>query len=105
MTEEEAKTKWCPFARTKTLKFSTDDGGVASANRDFDGLPIDHLHTCMASACMAWRRQFWSAEDRARMIVDRQKLKGDTRDAALSWVNQLEEEAAEGYCGLAGAPQ
>lgn len=34
MTEEEAKTKWCPFAR------------------DVDGAPTTN---CIGSACMAWR--------------------------------------------------
>lgn len=79
MTEEEAKTKWCPFARTKTLKFSSEDGGVAAANRDFDGLPIDQLHSCMASACMAWRA----------FNLDAQMREGGPRG---------------GFCGLAGAP-
>ena len=33
-TEEEAKTKWCPFAPTKFKEVTTD---------------------CIASRCMAWR--------------------------------------------------
>ena len=43
MTEEEAKTKWCPFAR---------NGGEAGCNRL-------QSTECLGSACMAWR---WSEE-------------------------------------------
>lgn len=52
MTEKEAKTKWCPFAR------SLDDG-VNVANREWvNGRPIAEC-MCLASNCMAWR---WSDE-------------------------------------------
>lgn len=52
MTEDEAKTKWCPFAR-KALwdpQIGTVNG---SANRQYyDDGPTT---SCLASACMAWR--------------------------------------------------
>jgi hypothetical protein len=50
MTEEEAKTKWCPFAR---LTFSTE--GFAAGNRFDDCAWAEKRALCIGSACMAWR--------------------------------------------------
>lgn len=51
MTEEEAKTKWCPFSRC------FDKGHqVAGYNRCEDGLvPLPTGSFCMGAACMAWK--------------------------------------------------
>ena len=46
LTETEAKTKWCPFARR-------DAGGVV-VNRNMGGNAFEGCK-CIASACMAWR--------------------------------------------------
>jgi hypothetical protein len=51
MTEDEAKQRWCPFARYEAFK--------AGVNRSRD-VPIPKPTLCLASDCMAWR---W--EDRA----------------------------------------
>ena len=51
MTEEEAKTKWCPFARL--LGVHHDLRAVTSINRMKDGIPQETY--CIGSACMAWR--------------------------------------------------
>lgn len=45
MTEEEAKTKWCPFA----IEASFNRVGI---NRNLNGDPIT---PCIGSQCMAWR--------------------------------------------------
>ena len=48
MTEDEAKTKWCPFASSRALSVETTDG-----------VRYTHLKNlqlyCIASECMAWR--------------------------------------------------
>ena len=74
MTEDEAKQKWCPFARVMSAH---DEGNW---NR---GKPDEVYHRdpkCIASSCMAWR---WDI---------------DPVDAAIG------EVKAMGYCGLAGKP-
>ena len=45
MTPEEAKTKWCPFFRSKGPLDQWSD------NRDHGGAGF-----CIGPACMAWRR-------------------------------------------------
>ena len=104
MTEDEAKAKWCPFARTKTIKFSSDDGAVSSANRDFDGEPIDKLHTCIASACMAWR---WRVAPKPGVgfhheVIDHPTLPGHKTTRPVSGERPV---IGDGFCGLAGAIQ
>ena len=47
MTEDEAKTKWCPHVRVPRVAGST-------SNRDSDGDFLQE-HLCVASQCMAWR--------------------------------------------------
>jgi hypothetical protein len=49
LTEDEAREKWCPFARTS--------GGTEedlAINREYGGEP-DVGALCLASDCMAWR--------------------------------------------------
>ena len=86
MTEEEAKTKWCPHAR-----LGSSTSGLGGFNRfvspareaDFEGT------RCLGSACMAFRNS----------------------PVFLPWVNEkgetIEREGrsyTDFYCGLAGKP-
>jgi hypothetical protein len=51
MTEEEAKTKWCPHARC------TNSTYTESANREPTSYPTESLNgacNCIASDCMMW---------------------------------------------------
>jgi hypothetical protein len=112
MTEDEAKTKWCPFARVASPSAITPKGslveqwiGVAGANR---GALSDRVvvHTdgdasnpasarCIGSACMAWRKVPGASkfkDARTGQLSDRDLTGHGT------WVY-------EGFCGLAGAPQ
>lgn len=97
MREEEAKTRWCPFARVASpLKDNQGPGGwvgVAAANRAVRSTAISlegasdrsnpESCRCLASDCMAWRWKLLGWNDRA--------------DALYSEV--------DGFCGLAGSVQ
>jgi hypothetical protein len=62
MTEEEAREKWCPFARTQVLQ-TDDDGTVygAAVNRTILPAPQGIMSElvagtqCIGSRCMAWQ--------------------------------------------------
>jgi len=56
MTEDEAKTKWCPMVRMQDL--SNQDGEhceLVAHNRSEDMLMALSGYTCLASDCMMWR--------------------------------------------------
>lgn len=75
MTEEEAKTKWCPFSRF----YST----TGAFNRSGDG--IDRASKCIGSGCMAWR---W--------------IKDPVTDLFTHGKELPDYKGEHGYCGLAG---
>ena len=76
MTEDEAKTKWCPMIRFAGAG-NPVNGGVWSTNRGDDPGDIGATK-CLASGCMMWR---WTFIDEA-----------------------LTDSKTHGYCGLAGKP-
>lgn len=78
MTEEEAKTKWCPHARIGSSRT-----GLGSLNREIQDGTIPEAR-CLGSECMAWRR-----------------LSSTYTDPRTHRPNN----EGQGYCGLAGAPQ
>lgn len=80
MTEEEARGKWCPYARQQSTM------GRNSFNRRGSAVKVLAGCRCIASECMAWR---WGTE-----IV----TEGD-------WEQTSEvKSTTHGYCGLAGSP-
>lgn len=79
MTEDEAKTKWCPFARV--MLFEPEPG---AGNHAVNRTTMD-CH-CIGSACMAWRAE-------AGIVVP-----------ADSVTPEMLARKAGGYCGLAGRP-
>lgn len=85
MTPEEAKEKWCPFARVIVAKQKNDAnivGVPVSFNRiaiaRSDRTILDSSTKCMADKCMAWR---WSEQPAI-----------------------IPAPPQTGYCGLAGEP-
>ena len=80
MTEEEAKTKWCPF-----IQVSAGGGCVGGLSNRQDGShnkTPDGSPNCIGSACMAWR---W-------------------REPPGPQPPDAPEPSDEGWCGLAGRP-
>lgn len=127
MTEEEAKTKWCPFARSFYWAGTEVNGQAVSVNRyvsegdEGDGKPhaiptTPHADClCIGSACMAWR---WEPDTkRGPGPLEEKKLPpGSARElgrrAGFVWVpGKREDEGVTwglfpriGFCGLAGKP-
>jgi hypothetical protein len=81
MTEDEAKTKWCPFVRwtawdIKEMDLEADSRCIKSNRDDIAHENVSDI-TCIGSDCMAWRWMY-----------------GDSEFPRKS--------SESGYCGLAG---
>ena len=128
VTEEEAKTKWCPFARvlpcdqvqeaekrpTLVARLQTYYNRIARTSGDNTTLdPPNESTSCIASACMAWRQ----AQSRCvaeQTLPEDQQLVGASHDEARAagWVDSYSvgyprhwsKFEPQGYCGLAGTP-
>lgn len=76
MTVEEAKAKWCPFARVAS--------GINRVSNPHDHMEKQAVSGCMciADGCMAWR---WNIEERAE----------------VGGYASVSPSATHGYCGLA----
>lgn len=86
MTEDEAKTKWCPFARNAEVS------EYGSQNRTTDG-ELDKACLCIGSQCIAWKYVSPASMTKnmktGEVITEGIKLEGN------SYVR-------EGYCGMVG---
>ena len=109
MTPDEAKTKWCPFFRSKGPVDQWSD------NRDHGGAGF-----CIGPSCMAWRfgmelRMGFRVADPATAHDEPQRPAGipaswvwepavSDKGEPAGWVEPMAEALArqEGYCGLAG---
>lgn len=122
MTEDEARTKWCPLYRTS--------GDEAADNRPWKsgtGVPpstgeIDmRVAGCIGSACMSWRempdawvyrfREWMEAEQWIEAIKTYRNGTGSTLkdakelvDAIRAGAKPMPLPASNGFCGLAGKP-
>lgn len=105
MTEDEAKTKWCPHA----VASHTDPRGMMGYERPELGLPANTFtHACIGSACMAWRWSEAKRTDAFLQAVREHMAKQDKPNMNTSVQKVYAErggdfEYTEGRCGLAGA--
>lgn len=73
LTEEQARTKWCPHARVVEVGDDELHGPFNRYHLDADAT-FSGIAKCIASECMAWR-----------------------------WLNRHEQGAQDGgFCGIAG---
>ena len=99
MTEDEAKTKWCPFS---DVADATPAQAIVPATR------------CIGSACMAWRWQPLLADDAfVAAVAKAANTLGDKSPSHTKAVKHVRENRAEyglptkpflGFCGLASKP-
>ena len=82
LTEEEARTKWCPFYQTMAVSTASDD--IIEGTNRAGKFGEQFRPACIASECMAWR---WGQD------VPRRVKGEDDHDMYRA-----------GYCGLAGKP-
>ncbi len=119
MTEEEAKTKWCPFSRSIAVLGSADGDVMPVAGayphnrihppREKEPIWHDTAHACVASECMAWR---WHEAKRTEAFVAAVQvhMKRQTRPNYQAAMQEVFAERgdtfqrSEGFCGLAGQP-
>ena len=100
ITEDEAKTKWCPMARMAS--------GNRSCNRyDVEHLPLPRGSFCIASACMMWCSKKSDPEQRILPVGEEPepdaKSKGWETPTTTTFGRVVWERSrpAKGFCGLA----
>lgn len=105
LTEEQARTKWCPKSRSI---WQHGDRAI-SANRKESGEYLDS-DTCLGSACMMWRWAKIPANYRSGLprdgwehITDDEEL-ADYDTSEPFWLEPDAERNKRrlGWCGLAG---
>lgn len=119
MTEEEAKTKWCPCARGimdaggNRMAWGGDGGEPNLPDDQAEyGAEMADLYPCIGSACMAWRvsdRQRFRHEE----IAQEQTPSGEgwyllnptQTGAGRLWLRDVPMGVDGGFCGLAGRPE
>jgi hypothetical protein len=109
MTEDEAKTKWCPFAR-QPGKARTADGDIftVAVNRPPLHMAMEGAPRCIGSDCMAWRTDEVMGPQRVHPNVLFDHWKGwsvtNSEPDENGYVEIKAPLPAGGYCGLAGKP-
>jgi hypothetical protein len=114
MTEDEAKTKWCPNVRVNVGTHQTGNRLGAMANG------VDSRLACIGSACMAWR-SYDIVEDRETECISLAKPRGElnppfsncpdgfsvTRHDSDGYYDAISPRKVtrHGFCGAFGAPR
>lgn len=114
VSEEEAKAKWCPFAKSRAVSVTSPKGQMSTA---YWPEPHDDSYAdirCIASQCMMWRWKRIEEYRRAQM--------GDTHHGDEPHIPMEQHPLSErphlqanhkgrfaliprGYCGMAGGDQ
>lgn len=110
MTEEEAKTKWCPFVRLGGPMQTEGEGTTSNRWPGDDCTKPASVYLCIGSACMAWR---WQQEKQTVAFLEavaahmRTQAKPNFNTATQAVYAETGGKFAriEGGCGLAGSPQ
>ena len=94
MTEDEAKTKWCPFARVVLADPDKESRAIVPHHAAYNMTKLigedDRSYVpCIASTCMAWRWRTVANPAARHNIYSNPNPEGIT-------------STADGYCGLAG---
>ena len=98
MTEEEAETKWCPFARSRFADINIGGGKGKYAVLLDDDEKINLY--CIGSRCMAWRWIDRNVRDFGAK-GDHNQETGEGTDDTEAFQRAIDAER-HGYCGLAG---
>jgi hypothetical protein len=103
MTEDEAETEWCPFAKSRSVSVQVDGktqtGLVADPIKPGE-VPFINLN-CIGSGCMAWR---WKD---VPVLINKEKQEQTlisgfiSYDASKFYTDDVPSDM-HGYCGLAG---
>lgn len=93
MTEEEAKTKWCPFVRITPETDNYNPITNRNVGTGDDDTDMGKEVCCIGSRCMAWR---WAPvipafAPETHAIID------------TPW-KAADANQTDGYCGLVGKP-
>jgi hypothetical protein len=115
VTEDEAKMKWCPFARLVAGSISLDGSSTHQSqpayNRvvDQDKWAFPKGGACIGSACMAWgtlpdQHQYRDLPNGQTPDGEGWEQDGEGfSEGETSWARLITNRG--GYCGLAGTPQ
>jgi len=92
MTEDEAKIKWCPFARYVSHNGEGINRWVTAEDTQLSPDPAK----CIGSACMAWREKpkTWQHGSPIGPYEDRKEIDG--------YGQKGKPLPIQGFCGLAG---
>lgn len=93
-SEEEAKTKWCPFSRVMNAE---GEGGANRWDNTIKEAFAPSGSTCVASRCMAWK---WKNE-LAGHDLDYMIKQHGSEEGPIKHTQFCKEDPLEGYCGLA----